>query len=43
MLAIAAPLPDAAVRLIPYFRQMLHHLAFEIPGALVEFQVAIRA
>ena len=39
MLALAAPLPDAVIRLVPYLRQMLQHRAFQRPGALVEFQL----
>ena len=38
MLAVAAPFPDAVIRLVPYFRQVLQHRAFERPGAFVEFQ-----
>src|SRR6266478_1555420 len=31
MLARTAPLPDAVIRLIPYFRQVLQHRAFQCP------------
>ena len=39
MRAIAAPLPDAVVRLVPYFRQMFEHLAFEVPGSVIQLQL----
>ena len=31
VLALAAPLPDAVIGLVPYFRQVLQHRAFQCP------------
>ena len=39
MLAVAAPLPDAVIRLIPDLGEMLQHRAFEVPGLFVELQL----
>jgi len=39
MLAVATPLPDAMVRLVPYIGQVLKHFAFQIPRPFIEFQL----
>ena len=39
MRAVAAPLPDAVIRLVPYFGQMLQHRAFQVPGPFIELQL----
>ena len=39
MLAVAAPLPDAVIGLVPDFRQMLQYGAFQIPRSVIELQL----
>ncbi len=38
MLAFAAPLPDAVIGLVPDFRKVVEHGAFQVPRAVIEFQ-----